>query len=355
MSRIVGPAAVLATALTSLWGCAPEISPSWKIGGIHDLAAKIAVSERGPLGQPLVDDPIRPFHEALPFDTVRATPLIVDTDGPVATEDLELQWVACDRVECTEALLDYDTLPSCEGLLPILGDGSACAAGESSTAELVLGVPPKDKTSWEATDLVFPPAAIVGIGSIRGAPGAAECQRRLADRAPLGSCFILHQNVAVGPAADLIAFAREQGAEIDTTVAIPDSILLRPRNHTPAIERFSVEGLDGDAEPRVVEMGSTLRVPPGATFTIRYLPDELDIESFEVIAADGTPLSGSDFLQAQWFGTGDHESFDALPQLSEATVTLSGFEETSFLYVLVRDGFGSTNVGWLRLDARTAP
>ena len=352
MSRVIALGAAWGAALANLMGCAPEITPVWKVDGVRDLASQIVVTHRGPLGDPLPDDPARPLHEALPFDTVRVTPLLVNTEGPVPTDDLEFRWVACDRIVCTEALLEFDELPPCDGTLELLGAGQTCAAGEGPTAEITLGAG-EVELGTTALAAFVPTATLVGIGSVRGEPGAAECQRRLEERAPLGECFVLHQNVAVGPLSDFLDFIRLQGFTVETE-DIPESILLRPRNLTPAVEQFSVEGLAETPGPTVVQMGSTLRVTPGTTLTVRYLPSDSDLEPFEVVASDGTALTGSDFLQGRWFATGDHESFDPIGRLSEVTLTLSAFEETSFLYFLVRDSAGSVNLGWLRLQARTS-
>ncbi len=325
--------------------CTPDIGPSWRIQRQTDLAVRIEIESYGPFSEPLLDPLGRPYHEALPLDTVRATPFVVGPDGPIPTEDLAFHWIACQAGDCSVAVSEADGgLPSCEGRTDA---DVACLIDTGPTVALPL-LPfevPEDNNVFS----LLPDAGIISIGSHVDGPGPDECVRRFRDRTELTDCFLMFRSIAFGPVLTLLQLAEAEGLDIDVG-EVPDFFLESPRNRVPAVERFTVLGSSRGPSSQEVEMGSTVAVAPGDEIVIAYDPTPLDREPYQVIDEDGMMFDVEDRLSGQWWITADAPEFDFVPSILQTRWTVGAAESEAHLYFVVRDSSGAEGWGWLTFD-----
>jgi hypothetical protein len=148
----------------------------------------------------------------------------------------------------------------------------------------------------------------------------------------------------MGPPGELVLGAEEHGIEVELGEGT-EIAMLAPRNHNPAVEKFVVSGsshLEGDDVE--VPMGSTVAVAVGDHITVRYVPDERDIEGFEFETSDGL-LDIEETLFGQW--RFDRNAADFTTVDLGATWTVDEQTDHAHLHLVVRDSRRAEAAGWL--------
>jgi hypothetical protein len=322
-------------------GCTPEVDPPWLVERPTELAVSIVVEAQGEYGERLPDDAPRKYHEALPLDTVRIEPFIVDRGGPIPLDALSARWVACPTIGCLEAISEADRLPSC---VDALDPTSSCSIG--AAASIVFPLPDFPSGLEEVSLFTIANApSIALVASRTGDPGADACAQRLRARDPLGSCVMMLRTVDLGSLGELEQAARQAGIEVD--LGDGNSELLEvPRNFAPLVEHFAVEGSSRQADGEVASQ-STVSVSVDDEIEIEYLPSEADAEHF-VISIDGMDLEFDETLSGQWWLDRSAVAFTSADL--RARWTVSGDPGTAHVYFVVRDGRGSEAWGWLAFE-----
>lgn len=325
-------------------GCTPDIDPSWLIRRPTELALRSEVVAQGPWGDPQPEDAPRTFYDALPGDTLRFTPLVVDEEGPVPGDELSTRWVICPANECLDALARSDDLPPCDSLSPYTNIVS-CTPGVGSSLDYTLGPAPTDIDEASLFSLAVGPN-IALVASREDDPGATACAVALRERTDLTGCVIMLRSVTIGPASALVEAAEALGIEIE----IPDTLaplLAVPRNRNPEVEFFEVRGSSLTADVQTVPNGGAIQAMNGDELTIRWVPDDEDFDNYEV-ELSGEAILVEETLAGQYF-------FDRPSSVFEenglsVTLRAEGDGGRSNLYFVASDGGGSETWGRLTLD-----
>ena len=305
--------------------CAPDLPSSGRIAGTRILGFRTEVIT--PL---FPDDPpdagVR--CQALPFEQVRVTPLMVTPTGPLdlAGPDFDPIWIACSLgpaqglFQCLrDALpLDLDALPTCP--VPSFADldPEAMSLPEPPSPCRL----PDDGSDDGAQDFVVPFTTNVLLGGalevtmISQAPGSPDtrtCAEALlgkADDLP-NTCIYAVSRVSIGPLEKLLSLAQMFGfmlpPELGMTPA-PEDIPDGDRN--PRIVSFRVSRVADDGtltdlgeQPR----GATVQVKAEETLQIDTETPEADLQSYTVAINDGGGDVGMETqkerLDGSWFRT----------------------------------------------------
>lgn len=326
------------------FGCTPEVDPPWLVERPTELAVSIEVTQQGPYGLRPADDDTRPFHEALPLDTVRIEPFIVDHGGPIAPDDLDARWVACTTLGCLDALENLDTLSSCATSFDPSG---SCLLGNTPSITFTLPDFPPTLQQVSLFSLALAPS-IVFIASRAGDPGADLCARRLRAREPLGHCVMMLRDLDLGSLAELVSAAETAGIEVDASDS-NEELLEVPRNHVPFVRTFSVLGSSAREDGDVAASGA-VPVVVGDEIAIEYRPEPADLDAFEVEIEGEPPLTYAETHSGQWWIDRDAIAFTSADL--QARWTVSGDPGTAYVYFVLRDGRGSEAWGWLAFEVQ---
>ena len=303
------------------------------------------VAEQGRYGDPPEPDAVRPFHEALPTDTIVLRPFVVDRGGPIAPEDLSARWIACATIGCLDAIAEADRLDPCS---PTTFDlRGACLAGDTAEVRLTLPDFPPDLGDVGLFSLTTAPS-IALVASRAGDPGADVCAQRLRAREPLGNCVMMLRDIELGSLRELVDAAELSGIEVEVGED-SEALLDVPRNLAPFVERFAISGSSVQDDGEVAH-GGAFAVAVGDEIDIEYRPSEDDFDDFELELDDGEVLMFDETLTGQWWIDRPAIAFASL-DLS-ARWSVSGDPGTTYVYFVVRDGRGSEAWGWLVFEVR---
>ena len=326
------------------FGCTPEVDPPWLVERPTELAVSIEVTQQGPYGLRPAEDDARPFHEALPLDTVRIEPFVVDHGGPIAPDDLDARWVACTTLGCLDALANLDALPSCA---TSFDPSASCRLGDAASMTFTLPDFPPALQEVSVFSLALAPS-IAFIASRADGPGADACARRLRARDPLGPCVMMLRDIQLGSLGELVDAAETAGIEVDVSDSSQE-LLEVPRNHVPFVRTFSVLGSsareDGD-----VAASSSVPVVVGDEIEIAYVPEPADLDAFDVEIEGEPPLTYAEMHAGQWWIDRDAAAFTSADL--QARWTVSGDPGTAYVYFVLRDGRGSEAWGWLAFEVQ---
>jgi hypothetical protein len=362
--------AALALAMTA---CAQDLPDPKLIIHHRVLAIRTAVT------MPLLPDPdpavemLTPKAEALPFERVELTPFIVNPDGPVDPESLDIVWIACELTPgqglfaCLQAAmpLTLDELPEC---------------GEPSIADLMDAELPEYETPCliaraGTPEYVVPISANVFVnGSIEltmiaGVPGgtatdscAAELLRGEYDLPD--DCLFAVQRLNVGPLEQLLVLADMFGVEIPG-FEVPDPEDVPEADRNPRITEVRVGLVDANGEQvgdaQIIGPGQLVVAPRDATVQIEIDSPEEDLQIYPIPVNNGESYEDrNETYQGDWYRTwgtllsgtsDDPSSFNrwTLTQ-GEQDEGETPVEDRARLYYVVRDGRQGVNWFWFELQ-----
>jgi hypothetical protein len=319
------------------------VDPSWLIERPTELGMAMIVEQQGPFGMKLPPDAPRPYHEALPLDTVRFTPFVVDRGGPIALDELSVLWTVCPAIACVDALSEADRLPACgESRDP----SASCTLGGEPSIALELDPFPEGITEASLFTLATVPD-IAFIASRAGDPGAEVCARRLRAREDLGPCVMMLRDIELGSLQDLVDAAESVGIAIEVSES-SEELLDVPRNHAPLVQTFEVRGSSRTSGDGNVASGTAVPVALGDDIEIEYKPTEDDYDNFTIEGDNGEQLMFDETLTGQWWL--DRPAAEFTPLDLQARWTVSGEPGPAYVYFVVRDGRGSEAWGWLAFE-----
>lgn len=375
---------VLALALAT--GCAGDLPVAERIASVRPLAIRTEVIAPAPVEGEAVR------AEALPFETVRITPLVADPQGPwsparIAT--LDPTWVVCtmDPVQgvfgCITAArpLDPDRLPDCPPVVPgaiptdpsqITSPPSPCRLVTDSPGAPTLTVP-IDPAFLLGGDLEITMIAHRPEQSSTSACLAAV----LADGGdPDPGCIIMSSRISMGPDGRLIELAGQLGVPVDALPPAPDPIPdadRHPRILEMRVAVFTDPMAETPDEALVLERGARLQLPAGARLELEVEASQDDLQTYAIPADDGTYGMRTEDYDGRWYRTwGDLLAPNSDDPLARNTWVLQPGEQdddppadeemtglppdgvTSLLYVL-RDGRVGVDWTWLQVEVVPAP
>ena len=369
LPALAGPALTVVL----LAGCAIDLPDPRLIISNRVLAIRTAVT--GPL---LPEDPDladRPKAEALPFETVTLEPFIVDAEGPLDPDSLDLVWIACDLLPgqglfaCLQDAmpLSLDDLPACEApdFNALLGGSgelpenvSPCLIAREGTPEYVVPL--------SANVFISGSIELTMIGGVPDGTDTDTCARELlsGEYDLPNDCLYAVQRLEVGPIEQLLVLADMFGAPIPGfEVPAPEDVPEPDRN--PRISEVRVGLVDdegkqvGDAQ--VIAAGDLVQAPLGATVQIEVDSPEEDLQTYripvnngesyderqETYAGDwfltwGRLLAGTNddpMSYNQWFLEQGDQDEDERPT-----------DDRARMYYVVRDGRQGVNWFWFELE-----
>src|SRR5690606_7474428 len=134
--------------------------PSWFVDIPTALAVSQEVVRQGPYGERQALTSPRSAHEALPRDTIRLTPLIVDEAGLVPPERVDVAWFLCETADCVLSLA-VEAPAACPPT-PAYDTVTFCELGRGSSVEFELGEPEVGDAIVLADLLTAPSVLLVG-------------------------------------------------------------------------------------------------------------------------------------------------------------------------------------------------
>lgn len=368
----VGCGAALTVAMTT--GCAMELPDPRLIIKHRVLAIRTEVT-----GTLLPEDPEladRPKAEALPFETVTLDPFIVNADGPVDPESLDLVWIACQLTPgqglfaCLQDAmpLKLEDIPACES--PGFADidfsdfenlpevDSPCVIGREGRPEYDVPI--------SASVFISGSIELTMIGGVPDGTDTDTCARELLSGAfdlP-NDCLFAVQRLNVGPLEQLALLAEMFGAEIPGLEA-PDPEDVPEADRHPRISEIRVGSVNDDGEQvgnaQTIVSGDTVSFPLGATLQVEVDSPEEDLQTFLIPVNNGESFEErSEGYAGDWFltwglllaGTSDDPS-----SYNQWTLEQGSQDEDerppndrARMYYVVRDGRQGVNWFWFEVE-----
>ncbi|MCA9695008.1 MAG: hypothetical protein KC636_35845 [Myxococcales bacterium] len=292
------------------------------------LAVRTEVIDPLPIGPPEDTEALGVRCEALPLETVRAEPLIVDPDGTVDPATIDPLWIACELpagqglFSCLKGALPLElaAIPECPVIT--LADLDPEALADLSFPEFPSPcVVPEDATPGDGLrDITVPLSLELLIGGdleltlVGHGPGDVSTET-CADALLAGEtaipepCILAVQRLSVGPTEQLFAIAETLGVELPgglTGAPLADDPPDGDRN--PRIVSFTVaiEHEDGSTEEAVdVAAGDTITAQLGDVLKIVTEAPETDLQTYLVPingGADGFE-DREETYNGRWFRT----------------------------------------------------
>jgi hypothetical protein len=297
-----------------LGACASDLPEAGLIISHRVLAIRTAVTT------PLTPDPEldgdRPKAQALPFETVEITPFIVNPEGEVDPDSLDVIWLACQLTpgqglfSCLSSSFPTTLadIPECE--IPSFSDLSGEELPEPISPCLIAreGTP----------EYVVPLSANVFVGGaveltmIAGVPGGTStdtCASEILGGAfdlP-DDCLFAVQRLSLGPIEQLVLLAAEFGVEIPgVELPEPDEVPEPDRNPRISEIRFGIVNTDGEqvGDAFVIQSGDLVSAPIGATVQVEVDSPEDDLQVFQIPVNNGESFEDRDeAYQGDWYRT----------------------------------------------------
>jgi len=377
-----GRATALALAALSLGlvasGCADPLPSRQRINSIRVLAMKAEVIE--PLF-PETDPEAAIRCQALPFEKVRLTPFVVDTNGPIDAQTLSPLYIAC-NLQASQGLFaclrnslptDLASIPECPA--PSFGDldPEAEAPPEPPSPCVLTANAAADGT--QDLTIPFATALIAGgdvevsmIGHMEGGPSTEECAELLlsGDSNVPNDCVFAVQRVSVGPIEALLLLAASFGIDLPPELVgdlpAPEDVPESDRN--VRIESFTAAVQKPDGE--LVELGEfapgdTITAAPGDVLQFYTQSPESDLQIYPIPVNNGEDTEekvetydGSWFVS--WGSLLSGSSNDPLSYNEWELVPREDQEEperpegdAATLYYVVRDGRQGVDWWWVHL------
>jgi len=371
MPRLPTSRLLLIPALVPLLGaCAMDLPDARVIISHRVLAIRTEVIQTFDPNPELDAD--RPKAEALPFDTVELRPFIVDPEGEVDPDSLDVVWLACELspgqglFACVSDALPttLDDIPDC----PVpnfmdLGEElpeppSPCLIAREGTPEFTVPLSPN----------VFVGGS-VELTMIAGVPEGTStdaCTSALLSGAydVPDDCLFAVQRLNVGPLERLAAFAANLGFEIPGLEAPDEDELPEPDRH-PRISEIRVGVINEDGE----QVGNAVTISNGEVFTapresilqIEVDSPEEDLQTFLIPVNNGESFDErSEAYDGQWYRTWGQllsGTSDDPMSYNQWTLTQGEQDETEAppegrarIYYTVRDGRQGVNWFWFEVE-----
>ncbi len=363
-----------ALSFASLLGCSQDLPDERLIIAprVLSISTNVVFS---PTSEP--DAPgLPPKVQALPFDTVKISPLIVTPEGVVAQEDLAAAhdpiWIACELAPgsglfgCISKAMPtaLGDLPDC--LVPSPLDLSDRGLPEFPTPCIIAREgAPEFVVPLTANMLIGGDFEITMIASSKGGTSTDACaspflndEHRLPD-----DCLYGVQRLSLGPREQLAALIEQFGgpsAGLDSgsqsDVPAPDRAM--------HIADFTVIRIDPEGEilgqPVFLERGDSIRVGLGETIRIDVSSPKDDLQSYFIPINNGEDFEErTETYDAAWYRTwgsmlsgssNDPDSYN------EWTLLPSGQDDQLIpdapihLYYVVRDGRQGVNEYWFSVE-----
>jgi hypothetical protein len=193
-------------------------------------------------------------------------------------------------------------------------------------------------------DLVDGPT-VSFVASAPDGPGLDACLARFDARERLDGCLMMERVLGLGPLGELVDRLRALG--IDPGIGEEaETLLARPRNRNPAVERFRVQA---GGVPLVVAAGSVVTVPRGAEILLAVETTAEDLDAYEVALGDETAQLTDD-LGARWWLDREVELEDVPYGQLWVRWRAGSVTGTVRAYVVLEDGRGGEAWGWLDLE-----
>ena len=356
-------------------GCAMDLPDARVIISHRVLAIQTAVVASVYPGA--VDpDPDAPTKaQALPFETVEITPFLVNEDGEVDPDSLDIVWLACELTPgqglfaCLQDAmpLALDDIPECvapsfdvfmsEDLeLPELD--SPCVIGREGTPEYVV--------PFAANVFVGGSMELTMIAGVPGGTATDVCAAELlAGNYDLpDDCLFAVQRLNVGPVEVLLSFAASFGFEIPG-FEVPDPEDVPEPDQNPRITevRVGIIGEDGEqvGDAVVMDYGGTFTAPRESLLQIEVDSPAEDLQTFQIPVNNGESFEDRDeAYQGDWYRTWGRflsGSSDDPMSYNQWTLSQGDQDETEIppedkarVYYVVRDGRQGTNWFWFEVD-----
>ncbi len=377
-SKIAALSVIAALGLSINAGCGDPLPSSRQITSTRVLAMKSEVI--GPLfPETTPDAAVR--CQALPFETVRLTPFIVDPSGPIAPQAIEPLYIAC-NLNASQGLFgclrsamptDLASIPECPLPSFVDLDPEAETPAEPPSPCIV----PADGSDDGLQDLTIPFATtliaggdveVTMIGHMESGPSTTACADMLlsGDTELPNDCIFAVQRVSVGPIEALLLLASMFGidlpAELVGELPAPEDVPDGDRN--PRIESFSASILRPDGsltELGELSPGDTITAALGDVIQFTTIAPESDLQTYPVQVNNGESTEDkNEAYDARWFvswgellsGTSDDPTsvndWSLTPRLDQEEPERPEGDVGTLFYV-VRDGRQGVDWWWLRL------
>jgi hypothetical protein len=352
-------------------GCAQDLPDERLIISHRVLAIRTAVTTSLDPDPELDAD--RPKAQALPFEAVELTPFIVNQDGIVDPDGLDVLWLACELTPgqglfaCVSSSFPTTLaeIPDCE--IPDLS--------QLSGAELPELVSPCVIAREGTPEYMVPLSANVFVGGaieltmIAGVPDGTstdECAKQLlADEYDLpDDCLYAVQRLSVGPVELLVQLAANFGVEIPG-IEVPDPEDVPEPDRNPRITEIRVGAIDAEGmqlgNAQIVSSGDVFSAPLGTTLQIEVDSPEEDLQTFLIPVNNGESYEErSEAYQGDWYRTWGEflsGSSDDPKSYNQWTLIQGEQDETETppgdrarLYYSVRDGRQGVNWFWFEVE-----
>lgn len=371
-------ARLAALALVSCVGaCALDLPDERLIISHRVLAIRTAVTmPLLPSPDPQVDIDT-PKAEALPFESVELTPFIVNADGPVDPDELDILWIACELTPgqglfaCIESAmpLTLDDLPECSE--PSFGDlmgqelpeyASPCLIGREGTPEYMVPL--------SSNVFINGSIELTMIAGIPGGTSTDKCARELlgGNHDLPDDCLYAVQRLNIGPIEQMLVLADMFGIEIPG-FEVPDPEDVPNADRNPQITEVRV-GLVEDGQQvgnaLIISPGQLISAPRGATLQIEIDSPEDDLQIYPIPVNNGESyVDRQETYAGRWYRTwgtllsgtsDDPSSFNRWTlkqgEQDEAELPEGG---RARLYYVVRDGRQGVNWFWFELAVKDSP
>ena len=363
---------LLALVCASTVGCAMDLPDPNLIIDHRVLAIRTAVTmPLVPAEDPQVDLDT-PKAQALPFEAVEITPFIVDPEGPVDPDNLDIVWLACE-------LTPGQGLFAClQDAMPLaLDDIPDCV--EPSFADLMGGALPEIETPCligreGSPEYTVPLTANVFIGGgieltmISGVPDGTstdDCAREVlrGEYDLPNDCLVAVQRLDVGPVEQLLILAGDFGVEIPGFEA-PDPEDVPEADRNPRIAEIRVGQVEdgeqvGDAV--VIQPGDQISAPLLATLQVEVDSPEEDLQTYLIPVNNGESFEERpEAYQGAWYRTwgkllsatsDDPSSYNQwLLSPGEQDEGETPTDDLARMYYVVRDGRQGVNWFWFTVE-----
>lgn len=310
-----------------LVACAPDLPVSQRIATPRILALRSEVT--APLFPGDEPEDAGQRCEALPFEGVRVTPLMVTPEGvlDIAGPDFDPIWLACQLgpaeglFACLRAALplELDALPECPVPSPADLDPEAMELPEYPSPCRF----PDDGSDDGRLDFVAPFATNLLIGGdleitmISQAPGSPDtrtCAEALLAKAEdlPNACIYAVTRVSIGPIEKLLSFASMFGFMLPPELGeVPDPEDIPDGDRNPRITSFRVTVHDPDTDENTelgeLERGATVQVKLGQIVRVDVETPAVDLQTYPVAINAGIGGTGSELqterIDGSWYRT----------------------------------------------------
>jgi hypothetical protein len=347
-------------------GCAEELPDERMIENTRILAMRVEVT--APLFPDEPDSATR--CQALPFETVRIEPWIVDPDGPVDLDELDPVWIACQMTPgqglfgciSNEFPTDLDDIPECE-----VPDFMDLETGELPEAQglCLIGRDPRPEFTVPMNSSILIGGEIE-VTMIAGPPGGTStetCAKKLlsGDHEVPDDCILALQRLEIGPLEQLLIFADQLGIDLGFPPPDPDDVPDFDRN--PRVTRFEVAILDEDGEPGelvAVERGGSIEAKIGDTLRVETTVPQEDLQSFLQQLNETETEQDEETLDGDYYRTfgsflngsvDDPEAYDEWTLEREAADEPERPEDDrATLFLTMRDSRTGVDWWWFHVD-----